>query len=174
MGDGRSAQQSRNYKEPEETDCEAGPESFNCCHRGFSHPKKVQQQIRSADESPLHTIPKKRLSKKYRSLSKKCKPIIQILNANCRSVLNAHLQQETSVRRNTRWAGRPTARHMKRCALCHGKLGLGARFRNIWNGAWWVHVRFCSVRCEATYQDTQNNAATHRWHATLADGTSRS
>src|SRR5262249_8836592 len=23
---------------------------------------------------------------------------------------------------------------MKRCALCHGKLGLGARFRNIWNG----------------------------------------
>ena len=85
--DGRSAQQSRSYKEPEETDCEAGPEGFNCCqHRGFSHPKKVQQQIRSADDSPLHTIPKKRLSKKYRSLSKKCKPIIQILNANCRSV----------------------------------------------------------------------------------------
>jgi hypothetical protein len=99
---------------------------------------------------------------------KKCKPITQILNANCRSVLNAHLQQETSVRRNTRWAGRPTARHMKRCALCHGKLGLGARFRNIWNGTWWVHVRFCSVRCEAIYQDTQNNAATHRWHAFLS------
>jgi hypothetical protein len=57
--DGRSAQQSRNYKESEETDCEAGPESFNCCqHRGFSHPKKAQQQIRSADDSPLHTIPK--------------------------------------------------------------------------------------------------------------------
>jgi hypothetical protein len=52
---------------------------------GFSHPKKAQQQIRSADDSPLHTIRKKRLSKKYRSLSKKCKPIIQILNANCRS-----------------------------------------------------------------------------------------
>jgi hypothetical protein len=51
-----------------------------------SHPKKVQQQIRSADDSPLHIISKKRLSKKYRSLSKKCKPIIQILNANCRSV----------------------------------------------------------------------------------------
>ena len=40
---------------------------------------------------------------------------------------------------------------MKRCALCHGKLGLGARFRNIWNGRWWVHVRFCSVRCEVIY-----------------------
>jgi hypothetical protein len=38
--DGRSAQQSHNYKEPEETDCEAGPESFNCCHRGFSHPQE--------------------------------------------------------------------------------------------------------------------------------------
>jgi hypothetical protein len=70
--DGRSTQQSRNYKEPEETDCEAGPEGFNCCqHRGFSHPKKVQQQIRSADDSPLHTIPKKRLSKKIQVLVQK-------------------------------------------------------------------------------------------------------
>src|SRR5262245_10191467 len=55
----------------------------------------------------------------------------------------------------------PTARNMKRYSLCHGKLGLGVRFRNIWNGTWWVHVRFCSVRCGAIYQDTQNNAATH-------------
>jgi hypothetical protein len=107
-------------------------------------------------------------------VQKKCKPITQILNANCRSVLNAHLKQDTNVRRNTLQAGHPSTRKMKRCALCHGKLGLGVRFRNIWNGAWWVHVRFCSVRCEATYQDTQTNAATHRWHATLADGTSRS
>jgi cytochrome c len=30
---------------------------------------------------------------------------------------------------------------MKTCALCHGKLGLGIRFRNIWNGRWWAHVR---------------------------------
>jgi hypothetical protein len=37
---------------------------------------------------------------------------------------------------------------MKRCAQCHKKLGLGIRFRNIWNGHWWVHVRFCSVRCK--------------------------
>ena len=47
------------------------------------------------------------------------------------------LKQATNVRR------RETA--MKRCALCHGRLGLGARFRNIWNGRWWVHVRLCSV-----------------------------
>jgi len=32
---------------------------------------------------------------------------------------------------------------------CHRKIGLGVRFRNIWNGHWWVHVRFCVVRCEA-------------------------
>ena len=54
---------------------------------------------------------------------------------------------------------------MKRCALCYGKLGLGARFRNIWNGRWWVHVRFCSVRCEAIYEVKRNDAAKHRWHA---------
>src|SRR6516164_3015757 len=62
---------------------------------------------------------------------------------------------------------------MKRCALCHGKLGLSARFRNIWNGRWWVHVRFCSVRCEVIYEVTRNDAAKHRWHAFLARGNSR-
>ena len=31
---------------------------------------------------------------------------------------------------------------MKRCALCHGKLGLGVRYRNLWNGRWWVHPDF--------------------------------
>src|SRR5262249_59797800 len=41
---------------------------------------------------------------------------------------------------------------MKRCAQCHGKLGLGVRSRNLWNGRWWVHVRFCSVHCEALYK----------------------
>ncbi len=85
-----------------------------------------------------------------------------------------HLKQEANVRRKTRWAGRPTGRNMKRCALCHGKLGLGARFRNIWNGTWWVPVRFCSARCEAIYQDKQNDAAKERWHAFLAGGVSRS
>jgi hypothetical protein len=57
---------------------------------------------------------------------------------------------------------------MKRCALCHGRLGLGTRFGNIWNGRWWVHVRFCSVRCKGIYEVRQNEAAKHRWHTFLA------
>jgi hypothetical protein len=63
---------------------------------------------------------------------------------------------------------------MKRCALCHGRLGLGVRFRNIWNGHWWVHVRFCSVRCEGIYEVRRNEAAKHRWHTFLAHSNSRS
>jgi hypothetical protein len=62
---------------------------------------------------------------------------------------------------------------MKTCALCHGKLGLGARFRNIWNGRWWAHVRFCSVRCESIYEIQRNDPAKHRWHAFLARSNSR-
>jgi hypothetical protein len=41
---------------------------------------------------------------------------------------------------------------MKRCAQCHGKLGLGVRSRNLWNGRWWIHVRYCSTRCEARHE----------------------
>jgi hypothetical protein len=41
---------------------------------------------------------------------------------------------------------------MKWCAQCHGKLGLGVRSRNVWKGRWWVHVRFCSVHCEALHE----------------------
>src|SRR5262249_30806679 len=41
---------------------------------------------------------------------------------------------------------------MKRCAQCHGKLGLGVRSRNVWNGRWWVHVRYCSTHCEALHE----------------------
>ena len=63
---------------------------------------------------------------------------------------------------------------MKTCALCHRKLGLGSRFRNKWNGRWWVHVRFCSVRCEGVYEVKRNDAAKQRWHAFLARGNSRS
>src|SRR5215471_8987671 len=44
---------------------------------------------------------------------------------------------------------RTRGRAMKRCAWCHGRLGLGVRSRNLWNGSWWVHVRFCSTHCEA-------------------------
>src|SRR5262247_2095379 len=71
--------------------------------------------------------------------------------------------------------GHPSARKaaMKRCALCHGRLGLGTRFRNIWNGRWWVHVRFCSARCEGVYEVRQNEAAKHRWHTFLAHSNSR-
>ena len=46
---------------------------------------------------------------------------------------------------------------MKRCAQCHGKLGLGVRSRNLWNGRWWVHVRFCSVHCEDLYKPAAAN-----------------
>jgi hypothetical protein len=63
---------------------------------------------------------------------------------------------------------------MKRCALCHGRLGLGVRFRNIWNGRWWVHVRFCSARCEGIYRVSRSEAAKRRWHIFLAPSNSRS
>jgi hypothetical protein len=63
---------------------------------------------------------------------------------------------------------------MERCALCHGKLGLGTRFGNIWNGRWWIHVRFCSVRCESIYEAKRHDAAKQRWHAFLARGNLRS
>ena len=52
--------------------------------------------------------------------------------------------------------------------------GLGARFRNLWNGRWWVHVRFCSVRCEGIYEVRRNEAAKHRWYTFLAGGNSLS
>jgi hypothetical protein len=57
---------------------------------------------------------------------------------------------------------------MKRCARCHRKLGLGVRARNLWNGRWWVHVRFCSTHCEALYQQEQYDANAHRWRTFLA------
>src|SRR5262249_33468166 len=58
---------------------------------------------------------------------------------------------------------------MKRCALCHGKLGLGIRSRNLWNGRWWTHTRFCSARCEGNYElERYNaNAKQHRWYTFL-------
>ena len=53
---------------------------------------------------------------------------------------------------------------MKRCAQCHGKLGLGVRSPNLWNGRWWAHVRFCSVHCEDLYkpEQRQRTSQTHR------------
>ena len=52
---------------------------------------------------------------------------------------------------------------MKTRALCHGKLRLGTRFRNIWNGRWWAHVRLCGSLPKAfmrSSETTPNNAGT--------------
>ena len=46
---------------------------------------------------------------------------------------------------------------MKQCAQCHGKLGLGVRSRNLWNGRWWVHVLYCSTHCEALHELERHN-----------------
>ena len=51
---------------------------------------------------------------------------------------------------------------MKRCAQCHGKLGLGARSRNVWNGRWWVHVVYCSTHCEALHELERYDARVKR------------
>lgn len=66
------------------------------------------------------------------------------------------------------------ARHaMKRCAQCGGKLGLGIKFRNLWNGKWWVHLRFCSSLCEHTYELAHRRGHEQgRWLATHARGSS--
>ena len=56
---------------------------------------------------------------------------------------------------------------MKRCAQCHGKLGLGVRSRNLWSGLWWVHVRFCSIHCKALYELEQYDANASRWRTLL-------
>src|SRR5262245_538498 len=59
-------------------------------------------------------------------------------------------------------------RPMKRCAQCHGKLGLGVRSRNLWSGHWWVHVRFCSIRCEALFTSwSKYDANASRWRTLL-------
>jgi hypothetical protein len=36
----------------------------------------------------------------------------------------------------------------------------GVRSRNLWNGWWWVHVRFCSRRCGALYE-LEHGASAH-------------
>jgi hypothetical protein len=44
----------------------------------------------------------------------------------------------------------------KLCDTCQGHLGLGVRFRNIWNRkhGWWEHHRFCSMTCEQAFTNT--------------------
>jgi hypothetical protein len=51
---------------------------------------------------------------------------------------------------------------MKRCTQCHGPLGLGVRFRNVWNGRWWVHLLYCSTYCEALHELERRNAHAKR------------
>lgn len=62
---------------------------------------------------------------------------------------------------------RTRCRAMKRCAWCHGRLGLGVRSRNLWNGRWWVHVRFCSTHCEAHYELERYDVNARRWRTLL-------
>jgi hypothetical protein len=57
---------------------------------------------------------------------------------------------------------------MKRCAQCHGKLGLGVRSRNVWNGRWWVHLLYCSTHCEALHELERYNARARNVAITLA------
>src|SRR5262249_25664663 len=84
------------------------------------------------------------------------------------SALNATSQQMTKGRRvpcrespNNSWGQKKEAA-MKRCAQCHGKLGLGVRSRNVWNGRWWVHVRYCSTHCEALHELERYDARVKR------------
>ena len=64
---------------------------------------------------------------------------------------------------------------MRRCAQCHGRLGLGVRFRNLWSGHGWVHLRFCSTRCEGIFkQDREEANAKRRWYTVLSPSGSRS
>jgi hypothetical protein len=60
---------------------------------------------------------------------------------------------------------------VKTCVQCRGKLGLGSRARNLWNGRWWSHVYFCSTRCKDRYELERSEAnAKHRWLNFLAHG----
>ena len=57
----------------------------------------------------------------------------------------------------------------KKCAQCQGRLGLGVRFRNLWSGHGWVHLRFCSARRESTYELEQKDThSKRRWHTFLS------
>ncbi len=57
---------------------------------------------------------------------------------------------------------------MKRCAQCHGKLGLGVRSRILWNGRWWIHVRYCSTHCEALHGLERRQRQTSLAHTFLS------
>jgi hypothetical protein len=59
----------------------------------------------------------------------------------------------------------------RRCTQCSGRLGLGIRFRNLWNGTWWTHLRFCSAYCEHNYElERRQDNERNRWLNFLARG----
>src|SRR5262249_26891281 len=74
---------------------------------------------------------------KCKSLSKKMqvKPTFSFVTSNGRPGASKRKESSYGKVRSMLW-----------------KAGIGTRFRNIWNGRWWVHVRFCSVRCEGIYE----------------------
>src|SRR5262245_43607125 len=91
--------------------------------------------------------------KNCKSLSKKCK-------SNRPSASNVTSQTGDQWAADAYRAWHPSAGEaaMKRCAQCHGRLGLGVRSRNLWNGRWWAHTRFCSAHCEGKYELERYNA----------------
>ena len=62
----------------------------------------------------------------------------------------------------------------RRCALCKKKVGLGVRFRNLWDGFGWTDLRFWGARCEERFEQEKTGAMVLlRWHQNLARGSSR-
>jgi hypothetical protein len=52
----------------------------------------------------------------------------------------------------------------KVCLQCGSRLGLGMRFRNLWTGMGWEHVRFCSSLCEANNElERRNQNSQTKW-----------
>src|SRR5215475_6292427 len=104
-------------------------------------------------------------------VSKKCK-------SNHPSASNVTSQTGDQWAADAYRAWHPSAREaaMKRCAQCHGRLGLGVRSRNLWNGRWWAHARFCSAHCEGKYElERYNaNAKQHRWYTFLYPSSAQS
>src|SRR5215510_14672135 len=91
-----------------------------------------------ADRGPAGA-PHKWLSKKYKSLSKKCKSNHPSASKIKSQTVDQWAVDAYKVRHTS--AGEAA---MKRCALSHGKLGLAIRSRNLCNGRWWAHTRLCS------------------------------
>jgi hypothetical protein len=60
-----------------------------------------------------------------------------------------------------------------RCTECGGKLGLGVRFRNLWDGLGWIHRRYCSASCEAQNEFTRR-ASRDRWFSYVPEKTMQS